>query len=1020
MMRKMYLAMFALITLCGLLQTNAYAQGDVTVSGVVVDMEGLTIPGVTIMLKGTTTGTVTDVDGVFHLKVPEGSTIVASFIGYITEELVASQGKELKITLRDDTKSLEEVVVVGYGTTTRKTVTGAVSTLNSEEIVKSPAANVSGALSGRVPGLLTKQSGGQPGNDNTTLRIRGVGSYASTGVLVLVDGVERDFNTLDPSEIESFSVLKDAASTAIYGIRGADGVLLVTTKRGKLGAPQISVSSNFAVQTPTRMPKSVNSYDYASIYNQARINDGAAPTYTDEDLELYKSGEDPLFHPDTDWAEETLRKYSTQQKYNVNIRGGTEFAKYFVSLGFLNQEGMQKELNQAYNYSNRDSYNRLNIRSNVDMNVTKSTVVSVGLGVNRGDKNRLPDNTYGTVFRMISKAAPNVSPGMWDGKYIFLPDAITQINPMHSMTTGYAQIFENHLDATVEIKQDLDFIIKGLAFKARGAFDNDYNYRIARTKTEQKFMPYLREIDEVNHTVFEAEGDPAELGGASMSYTLRKKRYYGEMSLTYNQQFGKHRVAALVLFNASKRSYNLPSYGEVPTGYLEFVNRVSYNYDEKYLLEFNLGINGSENFPTKSRFGVFPAVSVGWVATNENFFKNAISDDIISFLKIRASYGEVGNDKLGNRRFMYYPGSYSGIAAGLNTTFAFGESPIFEKGYKEDTPGTPTVTWERAIKQNYAIDLKFFNDKLFFTAEYFHDKRDQILTTLNTLPFVTGTSSGIFNIGKVENKGYEFEAGWSSNIGKFNYYIKGNYTFARNKIIERDEAKDPDNPQLWATGRRIGEQMGYDQLGFFQTQEEIDAWPDQFGVVLKPGDVKYRDVNGDGVVNTNDRMPIMHPSFPEISYGISGGFSWKNLDMSFLFQGAANVSLYMSDQFQKPFANLGTMFEFQKGNFWTPDNPNADYPRLSENHATAQNYYTSSIWLKDASYLRLKNLELGYSFNINRVFKEKGMYMRVFLSGQNLFVLDKLDGIIDPENKAGEIMNYPNQRVYNIGVSLRL
>lgn len=1025
-MRKLLLKWRKLFATLALLligfSQGVFAQQTVEVKGIVADMTGLPLIGVNVVQKNTSTGTVTDIEGRFTLKVPVGQTVAFSYIGYITEEVVVKKAGLVNVVMMEDTKSLDEVIVIGYGSTTRRTVTGAVSTLKSEDIMKAPVANVSGALAGRVPGLLTRQSGGQPGSDNTTLRIRGTGTFASGGILVLVDGVERSFETLDPEEIESFTVLKDAASTAVYGIRGADGVLLVTTKRGKTGAPKVSFTANYALQNPTRMPKTVNSYDYARLYNEAILNDNpsAAQYYSDEVLEKYRTHSDPLFYPDSDWIDLATRDYSEQQKYNVNISGGTEFARYYVSLGFLSQSGMQKEMNKAYDYSNRDSYDRLNIRSNIDMMVTKTTTVGLTLGMTRGHKTRMPDNELQSIFRFISMTPPNVTPGMWDGKYIMLEGALTERNPMYELTRGVRDEYENHLDVTIELKQNLDFITPGLALKVKGAFDNDYDYYNTRTKTDQLFYPKRVAVDGEEVIGYYSKTDPAQLGDPSMVYDYRNKRYYGDVSLTYDQSFGKHTVAALALFNANKRYYNLSNYGSVPSGYLEYVGRVSYNYDAKYLFEFNMGINGSENFPENQRYGYFPAVSAGWVLSNENFFKSVVSPSFLSYVKFRASYGEVGNDKLGTSRFLYFPSRYTGIAAATDRTFTFGESPVTEKGYKETSQGTPDITWERARKQNYAVDFKFFKDKLFLTFEYFMDKRENILTTMNTIPFMTGISSGAFNIGKTENHGFEVESGWSHSIRDFNYYLRGNFSFARNKIIEMDEAFNVENPQLWRTGRRIGEIFGYVQEGFFQSQEEIDAWPSQFGVALSPGDVKYRDVNGDGVVDTNDQVPLRHPAFPEISYGFSGGFTYKKFDMSFLFQGTGNVSLTLSGQFQKPFSSLGTIFEHQRDKSWRVGNiESAEYPRLSASHSQAQNYYNSTIWVKDASYLRFKNLELGYTFTTGKLLKGKKTNVRLYLSGQNLWVWDHLDGIIDPENKAAEIINYPQQRVFNVGMNVK-
>ena len=1005
---------------------SAQAQSsEIVVKGDIVDRNDQPIIGATVVLKGSTKGVVTGPEGRFEMKVAPGSVLTVSYVGYITQEVSVGNSRQLRIVLEEDTKNIEEIVVVGYGTQTRGTVTGAVSTLKSDDILKSPAANVSGALAGRMTGIMTKQSSGMPGDDGTAIRIRGLGTYTGEGgVLVLVDGVEREYTSLDPEEIESFSVLKDAASTAVYGIRGANGVLLVTTKRGKQGPAKVSFTANLALLSPTRLPNPVNSYDYAMLRNEGLVNDAggdeSARAYDQVALDKYRDHSDPLFYPDADWFDLTTRKFSMQQKYNVNVSGGTQFARYYVSLGFLTQDGIQKEFNQAYGYSNRDSYRRLNVRSNIDMQVTKTTVVSLSLGLVNGKKNRLSDDNN-SIWAYAAQTPPNVTPGIWDGRYVVLEDAVTKRNPIYELTRGMRERFENNMNATLEIKQDLSFITPGLQFKAKGAFDNQYVVTNSRSKTEQLFYPSRGTDENGEETIYYySETEPGQLGGMSNNYGNRMKRYYGEISLTYDRTFGKHSISVLALANASKKHYTASTYPETPTGYLEAVARVAYNYDRKYLFEFNFGVNGSENFPKSGRFGYFPAFSLGWVLSNEKFFQDHVPASILSYVKFRASYGVTGNDRLGNRRFMYYPNKFNQYGSGYNSGVYYGESPVAVGSFWEATPGTPQITWETATKQNYAVELKFLRDRLSLTAEYFFDKRDNILSSLNTQPFLAGLQSGSYNIGKTENKGYEFEAGWNHTIGKVSYYIKGNYSFARNKIVYMDEAKNMENPHLWQTGRRIGEIFGYVQEGFFRDQADIDAWPSQFGVTLRPGDVKYRDVNGDGVVDIYDQVPIGHPNFPEIGYGFSAGISYRNFDVSVLFQGAANCSITLQNQYQKPFDNLGTVFDFWRDGRWTPETAEtARFPRMSVNHSQAQNYYNSSLWVLDASYLRLKNVEIGYTFPRKLIQKVRLSGLRIYVSAQNLYTWDNLDGITDPENKASQVMNYPQQRIFNFGVNLK-
>lgn len=995
------------------------AQDKIVAEGIVLDELSESLIGAAVTLKGNSSiGTITDINGSFRLEIPLGETLIVSYLGYTPREVVVKNTRRMSISLTPDNVQLKEVVVVGYGSQKRNSVTGAISSVRTDEIMKSPTGNLSTSVVGRVPGLLAKQDNGRPGDDDATLRIRGISTYAGDqSPLILVDGVERSFNQIDPEEVESFTVLKDAASTAVYGIRGANGVILVTTKRGKAGKTQVSYTGNVALQTSTRLPKTVDSYTYANAYNQAIKNDNPAAEdyYRPDELQKYRDGSDPIFYPNSDWLDLALNKVAIQHKHNVNISGGTDIARYYISLGYFNQEGLQKNISDAYGYKNKDAYRRINLRSNIDLTVTPTTQLSLTLGLSNGHKTRVPDDR---LFWTSFTTPPNASPGMVNGKLVYLGGKVTDRNPLQEMTKGISDIYSNHVDVNIELRQNLNFITQGLTFKGKISYDDDYTQKNERTKNEQVFYAMRKMIDGVEKIVYQPKGEVGQLGGSGNVFSGRRKKIYGEVSLNYKRAFNKdHHVSALLLMNLQKRKYDTGGgYDDVATGYIEYVGRVAYDFKEKYLAEFNIGINGSENFAPDKRYGYFPAVSVGWVATNEEFIKKLIPSSILSYLKIRASYGQGGNDKYGGRRFFYYPQVYN-----LNgSAFQFGESPQSFPGATQGVQSNANATWETSTKQNYAIETRFLKDRLFINFDYFIEKREDILSTLQTMPAFTGLGSASYNIGKTENKGFEIEAGWSQQINKFSYYVKGNYSFARNKILYQDEALDKDNPNLWKTGRRIGEQFGYSFQGFFQSEEEIANWPSQFGVKLSPGDVKYLDVNGDGVVDTNDLVPIRNPGFPEINYGISAGFSYKGFDVSCLFQGAANTSLVLGGSFQKPFTQLGTILQHSLDS-WSPENRNAKYPRLSANHSMAQNYYNSSLWVKDASYLRLKNMEVGYTFPSSLLSCLKAISsLRVYVSTQNLCVWDKMDGITDPENKATtEGINYPQQKVFNFGVNVK-
>jgi TonB-linked SusC/RagA family outer membrane protein len=487
--------------------------------------------------------------------------------------------------------------------------------------------------------------------------------------------------------------------------------------------------------------------------------------------------------------------------------------------------------------------------------------------------------------------------------------------------------------------------------------------------------------------------------------------------MEYNRTFGKHTLGGLLLYTQRKQFYHSLSYPGIPLGYQDFVTRFTYNYSQKYLVEFNMGRNGSENFPVNSRFGWFPAVSGGWVVTNEPMVKKFIGEDVLSYLKLRASYGAVGNDRMGSLRFLYFPSEYLSGGGAI-----FGEDPVSRAGYYEGKLGNPNVTWEKSLKQNYAAEFRFIKNKLTLNLDYFIEKRSNILTARRTVPsHVAAVLQDAYNIGSVENGGYEIELGWNDKIGKSNYWVRGNYSFARNKILFMDEAYNAQYPLLNQTGQRVGEVFGYTFMGFFNSQDDINKWPRQFNMNQRPGDVKYADITGDGVVDVNDRSPIMHPSFPEINYGFSGGFTIKNFDFSFLFQGAANMSMSLGFNALLPFSAYGSAMDFIRNRWYagSPDNnANAKIPRLTLNYADMTNYYNSSLWIRDASYLRLRNLQVAYNLNAAFLKKIGASSMKVFANGQNLLTWDTLK-FIDPENVASGSMTYPQLKVFNFGINLQ-
>ena len=986
------------------------------IKGKLTNERGEALAGCTITEKGTKNSTQSGADGSFSIDVQgPSSIIVITYVGYESQEVKVGNLNNYNISLVPSAANMDQVVVVGYSSQKKATVTGAISTVKGADLIKSPVPNLTAAVVGRVPGLLSVQRSGQPGNDETTLRIRGIGTLdnGNAAPLVLVDGVERPFSRIDPNEVESISVLKDAASTAVYGIRGANGVILVTTLKGKEGPAKVSYSGNYAAQVPTRLPKFLDGYNFSLLQVEAQLNDNptVAPMFTNAELEKFKDGSDPLFYPDIDWLEFMMNDYAPQQQQNVNISGGTSVAKYFVSLGYLSQEGLWKQFAKEYN--NNDRYKKFNFRSNLSLDISKSTKANIQIGGVTSNRS----SPGGSPFLDILAAATNGTPGMWDGKFITLARANGR-NALTTLFDGFDRYNNSVLNLNVGLNQKFDFITKGLSGRMMGAYDSEYGQSRGFSRSFARYAAEMVDVngDGVPDPILRQSGEDGVLNDPSESFT-RSKRVYLEAAMEYNNSFGKHAVSGLLLYTQRKQFYHSLSYPGIPLGYQDFVSRITYNYAQKYLVEFNMGRNGSENFPVNNRFGWFPAVSGGWVVTNESFVKKFIGEDVLSYLKLRASYGVVGNDKMGSSRFMYFPSEYLSGGGAI-----FGEDPVSRTGYYEGKLGNPNVTWEKSLKQNYAAEFRFIKNKLSLNLDYFIEERSNILTARRTVPtHVAAVLQDAYNIGRVENGGYEIELGWNDKIGKSNYWVRGNYSFARNKILFMDEAYNTQYPLLNQTGQRVGEVFGYTFMGFFNSLDDINKWPRQFNMNQRPGDVKYADVTGDGIVDVNDRSPIMNPSFPEINYGFSGGFTIKNFDFSFLFQGAANMSMSLGFNALLPFSAYGSAMDFIRDRWYagSPDNnANAKIPRLTLNYADLTNYYNSSLWIRDASYLRLRNVQVAY--NLNNAFLRKigATSMKVFVSGQNLLTWDTLK-FIDPENVATGSMTYPQLKVFNFGVNLQ-
>jgi TonB-linked SusC/RagA family outer membrane protein len=1003
------------------------------ITGVVMGADNKPIAGVSVQLVGSKNGTSTDQDGRFSINIPDNgnSTLLFSFTGYESKEVKVESAADLVVNLKLQNTLLSDLVVIGYGTQKKISVTGAISSVKTNEILQSPVSSVANALAGRAPGIITVQRGGEPGRDIADIFIRGVATFAggnSARPLVLIDGVERSLNGIDPYTIESFNILKDASATAVFGVRGANGVIIITTKTGQQGKPQFTFSNNIAWQTPIRLPKLLSAVDYAILRNEAERNDQNSPTaqkFSDYDIERYRLGDDPFFHPDINWMDYMLNKKAPQQQYNLNMSGGVADAKYFVSLGYLNQSGIYKLGNFFDDFSANPKFKRYNIRANFDFNLSKELSFFVKSSAEIQNSN-YSNSATSDIFGTILSANPIMTPVVFGDKIVRNVDGLSQWNisntPMYQMLfNGYNTNFSSRLNINIGGLYKLDRLTKGLSARTMVAYDSYYLQTVRRNKQ----IPLWDLRRNPNATTFQDSIVPIAVVNSFEGPTVfgsenfsKNRKFYIEAAMDYNRKFNKSNVGGLVLGTA-ERLYD--GTNQLPFNYLGLVGRGTYNYDSRYFLDVNVGYNGSENFARGKQFGFFPSFSAGYVISNEKFFPKNFP---INYLKIRGSYGLVGNDKIGGNRFLFTPSSF---VNGNQYFLGLANTPV--SGYREGTIGNPGVTWEKAKKLNLGVDAKLFSNLVTLTADVFKERREEILWNLN-IPVTFGAPGLVspYNIGVAENKGFELELAYRTapKTGKLNYFASANYTFVRNKIIYFDEIPQP-FPGLAQTGSRIGQPKGLLADGIYNTMEEINnpkrpisAWE---GAGLKPGDIRYVDVNGDGLINDNDRVNIGNPNIPEIIYGATVGVNWKGFEITAFFQGAANVSTYLTGEAAWPFI-AGTKTAFERGKeSWSQERydngEKITLPRLTAApDGNRHNYRISSFWLQDAAYIRFKTLEIAYSFSSKLVSKVGVKSLRVYANGQNLFTWTKMP-YFDPEIASSNGSVYPMMRVVNMGLNLQ-
>ncbi|SFC65131.1 TonB-linked outer membrane protein, SusC/RagA family [Parapedobacter composti] len=1003
--------------------TPVILVAQTVVSGIVKNTEG-PLSGVTISEKGGSNAAQSDQDGRFRILLSKGrSVLVFSSVGYITQERSVTGEKELEVILQSNVQDINEVVVVGYGTTKKLTSTGAISSIKGADIRHIPTANVQNTLAGRLPGFVSVQRSGQPGRDASDFYIRGVSSLNPDGnqPLIIVDDIEYTYEQLSQinvNEIESISILKDASTTAVFGIKGANGVLVVKTRRGESGKPKINVRLETGAQSPVTRLKFLNAYESALLWNEAIANtegDNTNQPFSPEALEHFRLGDAPYAYPDVNWYERIFKPVSFQRNSNVDVTGGSESIKYFISGGAFSQDG------NLYNFedhgdqvNNNYYYRRFNLRSNLDVQATQSLQLRLDF---RANFNRInaprAGNIVGEVFnfnKIRPWSAPFLNP---DGSYAYANDTQDLLPTINARlaTAGYRLDRRNDLNILFGGTQDLAAITKGLSFSARVAYASVESNGREQARDNLPVYQYFPETDSYQLK----GGAPYVLS----PYTLRayqgdyNSRVNVQANFNYVRSFGEHQINTLLLYN--RESYNTKGDKQsnwIPQNFQGFTFRTGYNYNEKYLVDITAAYNGSDRFQADKRYGLFPAISVGYNVAKESFIRNRF--DFIDLLKLRASYGVVGSDKVAGDRYLYQQVYNTG------GSYSFGETHQSVGTIYEGNLGNSNVTWEKQNSFDVGLDLSILKNRFSLMVDYFHNIRYDQLVTSQSLPLNIGVGVSPTNIARVRNRGVEFELNYNDHIGAFNYNVKGVLTYFKNKVLFQDEPT-PAFPWLRLTGHQVNQPMGYLFDGFYTEENIAESAKPAGGYEVRPGDLRYKDLNDDGVIDDFDRTAIGRPDIPNTSFGLTLGGSYKGFSFNVLLQGTTGYSFSVQGSGIEPFQSQFQPIHQQR---WTPETAStARFPRLTTNPTTinSPSSYLSDFWLIDATYLRLKTVELGYQLP-DRWLPFKMNNARVYLSGYNLLTWTNYSLYQqDPEvtsNTAGDA--YQNQRVINLGIQIGL
>lgn len=1015
MTKKLRHTLIPLLYCIGLLFSVPAAAQSQEVKGIILDETDLPLPGAVVTVKGETRGAMADVNGRFVISAKPSDALIFSFLGYEDEEVRVGSNKELTIKLVPQANQLEEVVMVAYGAQRKASVIGSIASVDMEQL-KVPVGQLSSTLAGKLAGIVVMQHTGEPGA-GADFWIRGMNTFgANSKPLVLVDGVERDMDLVDAEDIASFSILKDATATALYGVRGANGIVLITTKRGAESKPKISFKAETGLVTPTRLPELAGPAEWIDYYNGLYTERGGEAPISDYQREMYLSGTDPDFYPTVDWINTIFKERSSSHRVNLSVTGGTKSVRYYVGGSCYKEDGIFNTNQDRYDAGM--SFDKFSFRSNVDINVTSSTTLGLSLSNQFTDTNS-PKNDRNEIYARTLAASPVGIVTVYSDGTLTLPEQ--GYNPWNLLNSlGYRTIKNNVAQATMSLTQDFSEIItEGLQANIKFSWDAQNQTVVYRSISPAYSRATGRDAD--GNLIFES------ISGGNNYMTLSSSNSGWntmnlEASINYERTFADaHRVSGMFLYNMRNRTNNVPGGSYIaafPYKHMGIAGRATYSYADRYFAEFNFGYNGSENFAPGHRFGFFPSFALGYLISNEPFW-NEIKP-VVSSLKFKASYGKIGSDQIStdaSRRFAYNTTINTSAAGAL-----FGLTPSGKTGITTDQYGNPEVSWEQATKANAGFEMTLFRD-LRFVVDLFYDRRDGIFILRQSTPSAVGINVNQYvNIGKMKNQGFDMslEYDHTFNNGLF-VSARANYTFNRNKILYNDQ---PD--QIWKYQNTkdfaFQQQFGLIAEGLFKDEAEIAAWPEQKFGAVKPGDIKYRDINGDGLVDSYDKVAIGYTVVPEINYGFGVSLGFKGFDASVFFSGVGNVTrIITGNNLFGATADIkyeGQIFADVARNRWTPSNPdvNAPYPRLSLENVT-NNQQASTFWQKDMSFMRLKNAEIGYTLP-KKLTKKIGLATtRVYLQGVNLLTFSKFK-LWDPELATANGSAYPNIKSYSVGLNV--